>query len=71
MVLADWFRNGAPLGVTNPVAPTGVFPPVSGRLAEPTELKDIVSDPSGWSDYSSAEAEPSIVRDLLGPMVSK
>ena len=68
--LPMWLRNGAPLGILEPIDLAGVFPPV-----EPT---DPVRDPStlhselaGWTNYSSAEDEPAVVKGLLDDQEAK
>ena len=57
--------------MVEPVRSTGVFPKVSRSLSSPDDLREIISDPSGWSNYQSAEAEPGIVQDLLNTMTGK
>ena len=68
--LPMWLRTGAPLGILEPIDLAGVFPPV-----EPT---DPVRDPStlhselaGWTNYSSAEDEPAVVKGLLDDQEAK
>ena len=69
-ILGSWLRHGAPIGLLHPVTPTGVFPPVDRK--EPTvDLNELISDPRGWSNHSSAEAEVEKVLELLRLDVNK
>ena len=61
-ILAEWVRVGAPLGVLNPVTPTGVFPPVwETPAAEADDLSRLDKNPQGRSNYRSAEDEPQAI----------
>ena len=66
--LAGWLSQGAPLGVLNPVVPSGVFPPVVERPSSPAEVAAVASDPAGWTNYRSATDDPKIARKLLKKM---
>ena len=70
-VLAQWLRTGAPLGILNAVAPTGIFPTVPEASPNPEQIQDLASLPQGWVNYRSSEDEPIITDSILQSMVSK
>jgi hypothetical protein len=63
-ILPGWLRHGAPIGIVEPIETCGVFPSVEpgADLRDPEAL---FTDLAGWANYSSAEAEPEVVADLL------
>ena len=68
--LPMWLRTGAPLGILEPIDLAGVFPPVepSDPVRDPSTLH---SELAGWTNYSSAEDEPAVVRGLLDDQEAK
>ena len=46
-------------------------PSRSAWLASSQQLESIASNPEGWVNYTSSEAEPDIVEDLLNSMTVK
>ena len=63
-VLPGWLRMGAPLGILQNIETTGVFP-----ATVPTEVtKDplmLISQLTGWTNYSSAEDQLDVVQGIL------
>ena len=57
------------MGVTHPVVPTGVFPVVPETPVEEDAVGSIASDPTGWSNYRSAEEDPANTQAILQKMV--
>ncbi len=70
-ILAEWLVRGAPLGITTPVKPTGVFPPVAPPDRQAQGIEEIVTDPSGLENYRSAEDDPVPCKQLLTHMVEQ
>ncbi len=68
--VADWVKDGAPLGISRPVPSSGIFPPVPGAAPTST-LSDIVTDFDAFVNYSSAEESPEVCLDLLRKMTSR
>ncbi|CAE7838251.1 unnamed protein product [Symbiodinium sp. CCMP2592] len=62
--LAGWLDHGAPLGLTEDIPSTGVFPPVVPRDLKPHEKLDrrVLE---GWSNYKSAEEEAHVLEELI------
>ena len=71
IILAQWLRQGAPLGIKQPIINTGISPPVPVPKLDPKDVAAIATDPAGWSNYRSADADPDVCRDLLNTMVDK
>ena len=71
VILAQWLRQGAPLGIKQPIVNTGIFPPVPAPKVDPKDVAAIATDPAGWSNYISAVADPEVCRDVLNTMVDK
>ena len=69
-ILADWLEEGAPIGITNPVENTGIFPRVDDKT-RPFSVHDLVSNPDGWTNHPTAEAEPERILDMLGDSRNK
>ena len=68
--LAGWLRHGAPLGILQPVPPSGIFPPVPA--ADPQrDLGDITTMFDGFTNYTSAEDEPETRLSLLRKMTDR
>ena len=63
-ILPQWLPHGPPIGILEPIETIGVFPAV-----EPgSDIRDpftIHSELAGWTNYTSAEDEPAIVKGLL------
>jgi hypothetical protein len=70
-ILAEWKIHGAPLGIINDATPTGIFPPVAPADSTWDPLKDIASDPRGWTNYKSAEESPETIAEILKSMVKE
>ena len=69
-ILPGWLRDGAPIGILERIDTAGTFPPVEPEEAirDPTTIH---SELAGLTNYSSAEDEPEIVKDLLDAQESK
>ena len=68
--LAGWVEAGAPLGVRNRLAPSGISPALSEAVrASEADIHRISADPVGWGKYRSAEEDPATCTALLDHMV--
>ena len=63
-VIATWLVLGAPIGITNPVEHTGVFPPVE-QIDSGILPADISSSPIGWRNYESMEEHEEAAAELM------
>jgi hypothetical protein len=63
-ILAHWLERGAPIGLAEEIQLSGVFPAVRAK-DRPGELKKLVTELEGFSNYSSANGNPEIVEALI------
>ena len=63
--LAEWVLKGAPLGFSDPICSTGIFPVVSGQPWFEESANALVRDLESWANYSSAVEEESALRQLV------
>lgn len=63
--LAEWLRIGAPLGFSEDIKPTGVFPVVDGQPWEQESADLLHRCLEGWSNYSSAVEEKEDLNRLI------
>ena len=70
-LLATWLRTGAPLGFTQAITTTGVFPKVQGPRWEDESLRELSRSLEGWQNYSSAVEEAQDLNDLMEDYVKR
>ena len=68
-MLPAWLSEGAPLGADQPVIDKGVFPPAPREIIQIDSISHKACHYGGWRNYTSAEQQPEVVRDLLSEMV--
>ena len=54
-LLATWLREGAPLGYSQPIPCTGVFPRVTGPHWEEEAASQLARQYEGWKNHPSAD----------------
>lgn len=54
-VLSSWLQRGAPLGFTEPIPNTGIFPKVDPVTWEGYQLRELAREFEGWENHQSAE----------------
>ena len=61
--LAEWLRTGAPLGFTQPIPNTGIFPKVESTEWEEEAAKQLQRSLEDWTNHPSAtEWEDDLVK---------
>ena len=65
--LASWLDHGAPLGISEPIGTTGVFPATEAKGLVPHSQVDRRAL-EGWSNYASAEEEAEVLDELIRTM---
>ena len=65
-VLAGWLDHGAPLGFTQEVTSTGIFPKVEGLEWDEEQFRALERSLEGWSNYQSAVDEAEDLKALIG-----
>ena len=65
MHVSKWLRIGAPLGFSEDIKPTGVFPVVDGQPWEQESADLLHRCLEGWSNYSSAVEEKEDLNRLI------
>ena len=69
-ILAQWLDHGAPLGITEQIPTSGVFPPSPG--VDKVEADHIQARSlEGWCNYSSAVEEAKDLQELLHDYVER
>ena len=70
--LGRWTIEGAPLGIDEPITPSGIFPPAGPQgEARSGDRHRPNADPQGWTNYRSAEDDLPTCALLLQRMVKK
>lgn len=69
VTLASWLQTGAPLGFSEPIPNTGIFPPVESMKWDLEAAKLLAREFEGWQNHPSANEFESdlnqLVRDAL------
>ena len=64
-LLAKWLDDGAPLGFTEDIPTTGVFPAVQGPSASAEAIKGMTRTLEDWQNYKSALEESEDLNQLI------
>ena len=56
--LATWLETGAPLGIEEPIASSGIFPPVTESSAPEGYTESLVCPPAGGPTISRQKTTP-------------
>jgi hypothetical protein len=64
LALWNWLRAGAPLGLSEPIPVSGVFPPVAIERRTQAEFEELVArvNAARFANYKSFEEEPELAR---------
>ena len=71
LVIATWLRKGAPLGFTEAIESTGVFPQVTGPQWQDEALRGLSRSLDEWKNYSSAIEEAEELRKLMDEYLNR
>ena len=69
--IAQWLDHGAPMGFSDPIPSTGIFPEVPATRAELETYQFEAKSLEGWANYTSAEEENEELQKLIADYVKR